>query len=123
MRLRSAVVCFLVGLLAAPSAGAQDQSAAWRSFTGSLAPGSFVVVHLKNGTSLRGHLTQVTADTVGVLPKTRMPVPVRDLAFSDITSIDVRKEGMSPGSKVLIGIGVAGGVILLAVAVALRGLK
>jgi hypothetical protein len=45
-----------------------------------------------------------------VLPKTRLPVPVRELAFADVQSIETRKEGMSPGAKVLAGVGAAGGV-------------
>jgi len=46
---------------------------------------------------VKGHLVQVTPDTVTVLPKTRLPAPVRALPFTDIQSMVTGKEGMSPG--------------------------
>ena len=95
----------------------------WRSFAEQLAPGSFVVVHLRDGKSVQGRLVQVAADGVSVLPKTRLAVPVRNLRFAEIQSIDPRREGMSPGAKVLSGIGVAGGVLVLLVGIALAGTK
>ena len=42
--------------------------------------------------------------SAGLQPKTRLPVPARALVFADIESIDVGKEGMTPGAKVLIGL-------------------
>ena len=118
MSLRSMVAFALVVALCAPAAHAQDQTL-WRSFAEKLPPGAFVVVHLSNGSTVKGHLVQVTPDTITVLPKTRLSVPARALAFADIESIDRQKEGMSPGAKVLAGIGAAGGVVLLVFVAAL----
>jgi hypothetical protein len=87
----------------------------WRTFAARLAPGSFVVVNLKNRRHLEGHIVQVASDSLTVLPKTRIAVPARTIAFSDVESIDARREGLSPGAKVLIGLGSAGGFVLILV--------
>jgi hypothetical protein len=116
MSIRSVVVVALVVALFAPSARAQNQDL-WRSFAEKLPPGAFVVVHLSNGSTVKGHFVQVTPDTITVLPKTRLPVPARALPFAEVDSIDLQKEGMSPGAKVLIGVGAVGGV-LVAIAIA-----
>jgi hypothetical protein len=113
MSMRFAIVCGLVAALLVPSAHAQDQAGLWRSFAEKLPPGAFVIVHLANGSTVKGQLVQVTPDAVSVLPKTRLPVPARSLAIADIESMETRKEGMSPGAKVLIGVGSVGAAMLL----------
>jgi hypothetical protein len=118
MRFRSALICVLVGLLIAPSAHAQGQQDLWRQFATRLTPGSFIVVHLRNGASVEGRLIEVTPEVLRVLPKTRLAVPARALPFDAIVSIDARKEGISPGAKVLTGIAIGGGVLLLLTALA-----
>jgi hypothetical protein len=109
----------LVVVLAASAAGAQDKSDVWHAFAEHLAPGAFVVVTLRDGKSLQGRLVQVAPDAITVLPKTRIAVPARELRFADIMSIDSRKEGMSPGAKVLSGVGAAAGVLTVIVLVML----
>jgi hypothetical protein len=123
MTLRSIVIHLLAVLLLAPSVRAQEGPDVWHSFAEKLAPGSFVVVTLKDGTTVKGHLIQVADDSLRILPKTRLPVPTRHLGFSNIQSIDPRKEGISPGAKVLLGVGIAGGAIALIAAAALSGMK
>jgi hypothetical protein len=118
MSLRSFITLVLAFTLVAPAAHAQDQDL-WRSFAEKLPPGAFVVVHLSNGSTVKGHLVQVTPATITVLPKTRLPVPARALAFADVESIDTTKEGMSPGAKVLAGVGAASAAVVLLVVVAL----
>src|SRR5262249_53381948 len=115
MSARFVGIHLLVAMMLAPVARAQDQQL-WHSYAERLAPGAFVVVQLKNGRSLRGHSFQVTADAITVLAKKRLPEPARVLALADVESIDARREGMSPGAKVLIGAGstVAGLLILVA---------
>jgi hypothetical protein len=119
--LRNTIVAVLVTLVAVSSARAQDRSDLWHTFAERLAPGSFVVVTMKNGKSVQGTLVQVTPDTMTVLPKVRIAVPARTLAFEDIGSIDVRREGMSPGAKVLLGVGSAAGLLITVVVLALAG--
>jgi hypothetical protein len=121
MTLRSSIIYSLVALLFAPSLYAQDSPDRWRSFAEQLAPGSLVVVHLRDGKKVEGRLLHVATDTVSVMPKTRQPVPVRDLRFTDVQSIDPRKERMSPGAKVLIGVAVAGGLLALLGAIVVAG--
>jgi hypothetical protein len=50
-----------------------------------------------------------------ILPKKRLPVSARALAFTDVESMERLKEGMSPGAKVLASVGAAGGIVLLVV--------
>src|SRR5258708_12720131 len=104
MKLRTLVINLLIVAFLAPCAHAQDSPEMWRSFAEQLAPGSFVVVHLRDGKSVQGRLVQVAADGVSVLPKTRLAVPVRNLRFAEIQSIDPRREGMNPGAKALTAI-------------------
>jgi len=122
MTRRSVIIHLVVVLLVAPAVRAQEPTT-WRSFAEKLMPGSFVVIHLKDGADVEGRLIEVTRDNLRVLPKTRLPVPVRDLEFNRILSIDARKEGMSPGAKVLLGVGVAGGIITALLMVAMSGMR
>ena len=121
MSLRFSIVLVLVSLLAVSPARAQEPSEMWQAFASRLHPGSFVVVTLTNGVRVQGRLVQVAPDTMTVLPKPRIAVPVRMLAFADVQSIDTPREGLSPGAKVLIGAGVAAGALLATFAVALAG--
>lgn len=114
--MRSALVYLLVALIAAPAAGAQApasrDSDVWRAIAERLQPGAPVDIHLKDGTRVQGQLVQVTADAVSIKPRTRIAAPIRDIPFSRIDQIEARRPGMSPGAKVLIGVGIAGGVLL-----------
>jgi hypothetical protein len=119
MKLRTLVIyVLLLQLPLGSSARAQEGIDLWRSFSERLAPGSFVVVHLRDGAHVEGRLVQVSGDSISILPKTRLPVPARTIRFGVVQSIDARKEGMSPGAKVLLGVGIAGGVILTLIAIA-----
>ena len=111
MSMRSVVAFVLLFALAAPVARAEDQPDLWRSFAESLPTGAFVLVRLSNGSTVKGHLIQVTPDALTVLPKTRLPVPTRALPFADVESIERQKEGMSPGAKVLATAGAVGGIL------------
>jgi small nuclear ribonucleoprotein (snRNP)-like protein len=115
MSFRSIVVVLLVGVFLASPARAQGQTDLWRAFAEKLPPGAFVVVRLTNGSTVKGHLVEVMPEMITVLPKTRLQVPVRVLAFADIEWIDRQKEGMSPGAKVLAGAGAAGGILMAVV--------
>jgi hypothetical protein len=119
--LKSVIVHVLVILMAAPSAMAQQRyepADVWRAFADKLESGAFVSVRLKNGTKVKGHFIQVAGDVLRVRPKTRIPIAIRNVDFDDIESIDRQAEGLSPGAKVLVGIGIGaaaivGGVLIL----------
>jgi len=115
MRTKSMLIHLLVLLMAAPSAMAKQRLEppdVWRAFAEKLEAGALVSVRLQSGAKVKGHLIQVAGDTLRVKPKTRIPVPIRDLPFADIESIQRQKEGLSPGVKVLMGIGIGAGAIL-----------
>jgi hypothetical protein len=120
MTLRTVLIYLLSVLMLAPVTRAQSQSNDWHSFAEKLAAGTYIKVHLNNGRSIEGRLIQVTPQAVRILPRTRMPVPAQDIAFSSVLAIDLPKEGRSPGAKVLIGVGiVAAGIGVAALAVLL----
>jgi hypothetical protein len=109
MNLKPVVVQLLIVLMAAPSLTAQQRQEppeVWRAYVEKLEAGAFVRVRLTDGTSVKGHFIQATSDAFRVKPKTRIPVAIRGVAFTDIESIERQKEGKSPGAKVLIGVGV-----------------
>jgi hypothetical protein len=115
MRAKSIVIHLLALLIAAPSASAgqrREPPDVWRAFAERLDAGAFVSVCLYDGTKVKGHVIEVAGDTLRVKPKTRMPVPIRDLPFANIESIERQKSALSPGAKVLIGIGVGAAAIL-----------
>jgi hypothetical protein len=71
-----------------------------------------VRVRLKDGTTVKGHLIQVASNSFRVKPKTRIAVPIRDLTFTNIASIERQNEGWSPGTKVLTGVGIGAAAVV-----------
>jgi len=110
----------LVAALVCTTVHAQDRTDLWRSYAERLPTHSLVVVALKNGERIRGHLVAVTNGRVVVLRKTRVPVPPSTLALDQIESIEPQKEGWSPGAKVLMGIGAPVLLFTVLAALALR---
>jgi hypothetical protein len=120
--MKAAVAYSLVVLLAAPAYAApptQDSAEMWRAFARQLTLGAPIKVRTTDGKTIEAQLVYVTADAVRVSPKTRVPVPVREIPFASIDRIEKRHEGWSPGAKVLAGVGIAGSVALIAFIAAL----
>src|SRR5262245_47164400 len=111
--MKSALVYTLMFLTIGRGAIAQPAPAAdvWRAFAEKLPVGEFVSIRLKTGKSVRGHFLQATGDAMRIKPRTRIPVPMRDIAFGDVESITREKEGMSPGAKVALGVGIGAGAM------------
>jgi hypothetical protein len=125
MNLKSLVVSALVVLIAVPGMHAQSRYEppdVWRQFAERLPAGSYVSLTLKSGPTVRGHVIQVTSDLLRVRPKKRIEVPVQDFRYDEIASITRLKDGMSPGSKVLIGVAIGAGAIFAAVLVLVASL-
>jgi hypothetical protein len=125
MNLKSLLVCLLVVLIAVPGLRAQSRfepADVWRQFAERLPAGSYISLTLKNGSTVRGHVIQATPDVLRVRPKKRIEVPVQDFRYDEIASVTRLKEGMSPGSKVLIGVAVGAGAIFAALLVLLASL-
>jgi hypothetical protein len=109
----------LLVLSLAASAAAQNG----RDFTqlaASLQPGARVELALADGTRIEGTVLGQEDDVLVVNPKTRIPVAPWRIGYSEIRSLDVKapREGMRPGTKVLIGIGVGAGVLAILAAIA-----
>ena len=117
------VASMLMIVLAAPLCAQERamETAAWQSMAATLQPGTFVEVRLKDGARFKGTLMQRSADRVVVKPRTRVPVPAREVPFADLESIDVAKQGTSPGMKVLIGVGASLATIAVIGLLALAG--
>jgi hypothetical protein len=125
MNLKSFLVCALVVAIAVPGMHAQtrfEPPDVWRQFAERLPAGSYLSVTLKSGPTVKGHVIQVTPDVLRLRPKKRIEVPVHDFRYDEIASMTRLKEGMSPGSKVLIGVAVGAGAIFAAMLVLLASL-
>ena len=93
--LRALTIAVLTMALAAP-AGAQDAQD-WQRMVAELKAGTRIELYLEDGS-----------------PRTRIPVAPWRVAYSEIRSIDVKRDGaMSPGIKVLVGVGIGAGVAFL----------
>jgi len=101
------VAVALAMALAAPAGAQTDQAATWRTFAANLRPGARVDVALADGTQVHGTVIATSDESLVVNPKTRIPVDPWTIGLSEIRSIEVRNkhDGLSPGAKVLIGVG------------------
>jgi len=118
---RSVLATILVFALAATSLGAQqpvNEEQSWRHLVTALEPAALVSVRLKDGKQVVGTVLEHSEDAVVLKPRTRIPVAARAIAFRDIDSIERKKVGWSPGAKVIFGIGVGFGALMLATLVA-----
>ena len=125
MNLKSFLVCALAVVIAVPGMQAQSRFEppdVWRQFAERLPAGSYLSVTLKSGPTVKGHVIQVTPDVLRLRPKKRIEVPVQDFRYDEIASMTRLKEGISPGSKVLIGVAVGAGAIFAAVLVLVASL-
>jgi hypothetical protein len=110
--LRALTIAALVAALAAP-AGAQD-ARDWQRMVGELKAGTRIELYLEDGTRVQGTLVTHDVDVLVLNPRTRIPVAPWRVAYSEIRSIDVKRDGaMSPGTKVLVGVGIGAGVAFL----------
>jgi hypothetical protein len=121
-----AVLVLLFVVFAAVPAPAQQvrrDAEAWRALAAAIEPGAYVSVRTRDGARVRGTLVQPTETGLLVKPKTRLPMPMRTIAYADIEALERWKPGMNPAAKVLLGTGIGAGAMLLvgALIVALVG--
>ena len=118
--MRATAVSVLLTLLVASShasaQGAPRDADAWRALTNALAPGAFITVRTKDGMRVRGTLVQHVDNGILVKPKTRLPSPMRSIAFDEIEELERAKHGMNPGAKVVLGTGIGVATFLLVTA-------
>ena len=87
----------------------------WRDIAARIQPATLVKVRLKDGSQVKGIVLGVDQASLTLKPKTRIPVPTRDIAFNDVESIQRAKEAMNPGAKVVLGAAsVVGGLLIMA---------
>lgn len=112
--LRRLVVLALIAAIAGtpltaaaqPPQTAPNEPELWRTMLERLDAGAMVAVQLKNGSRTRGTVLRVSDDSFSFKPHTRIPVPVREVAFADVATIERQKHSMSPAQKVLLGSGI-----------------
>jgi hypothetical protein len=111
-RIRCGLSVVMLVMLAVPARAQDTQD--WQRIVAALSTGTRLELQLEDGTRVQGTLLLGEADTLVLSPRTRIPVAPWRIAYSEIRSIDVKRDGaLSPGSKVLIGIGAGAGVAFL----------
>jgi hypothetical protein len=102
---------------------APDEAQMWRTVLSNLEAAALVSVRLKDGSRVKGTVLRVGDETFAFKPRTRIPVAARELRFEDVASIERTQLSMSPGKKVLLGVGLGVGVytVLTAILVASIG--
>ena len=117
-----ASIALIALVVAGQPASAQqpvNEAESWQTLASRLEAGASVEVRLKDGSRVRGTVVTSDAEALQVKPHTRLPEPIRTIPFSDVDSIERWKEGMMPGTKTLVGVGIGAGVWFLAVVMAL----
>jgi hypothetical protein len=117
-------VLFVVATLLLPRTAASQDAATpevWRDFARQVEVGSELRVRLRDGQRFSAMIVSAAEDAVLLQPKTRRPVDVQRVAYSEIESLERRKQGgMTVAKAVGIGAGIGAGVffgfLLMAVA-------
>jgi hypothetical protein len=128
VNLRRLLVAVLAWTLAGlPSTSLAQQTAPgeeqlWRSLVTRLEAGALVSVRLKDGTLTKGTVLGIDTDAFSFKPVTRIPVPARQIQFTEVASIEPQHRSMSPAKKVLLGLGIGTGVYLLVAALVVASL-
>lgn len=89
---------------------APNEPALWRDLVVALEPGAVIALRLKDGSRRQGTVLHVGENTFTFKARTRIPVAARDIAFTDVATLERHKPSMSPAKKVLLGVGVGAGV-------------
>ena len=114
---RRRLACAVLAVSIAVPAAAQQPSRDWEQVAIALKPGTRVEVDLADGTHVQGTVLGQDQDRAALVvsPKTRIPVEPWRIGYSEIRSIDekVSRGGMRPGTKVLLGIGIGLGALML----------
>ena len=110
--LRGLTTSVLLMALALPAHAQESRD--WQRMVSAMKPGTRLELYLEDGTRVQGTFMFEEADILVINPRTRIPVAPWRVAYSEIRSIDVKKDGaLTPGTKVLIGIGTGAGVAFL----------
>jgi hypothetical protein len=120
--LRRTTIAVIVLALAAPARAEQPRD--WQRLAATLQPGTRVEVHLTDGSHVDGTLVVQDAEVLVVNPRTRIPVAPWRVAYAEIQSIDVKRhDGLSPGAKVLIGLGAGAAAVFVGLLIAVAAIS
>jgi hypothetical protein len=95
---------------------AADEAELWHTFLLRLDAATPVSIRLKNGSRMKGVVLDAGDEAFMVKPKTRIPVAARQVRYDDVATIEPAKVSMSPGKKMLLGVGIGSAVYMLGVA-------
>ena len=110
----------LIVILSAGSLAAQEifrDALLWQKMAAELHPGTSVQVRLKDRSRIRGMVVTTSDERFIIKPATRIAVPPVSINFADIESIEPWREGLTPGMKVLMGVGIGVGTFMLTAAI------
>ena len=112
-------VFLLIAALSAPTgAVAQVRDDVWRGVAVAIDPGSEVNVRLRDGTRFRATLVEARDRSVLLQPKTRIPIDVQEVSYTDIAAIERRNQGgMGAAKAAAIGVGAGVGVFFAIVGI------
>ena len=106
------ITLLLTAALVMPApAMAQDASTAWRTVAMAIDPGREVHVRLASGQRFTATLVEARESGVMLQPKTRVPVPVQEVRYAEIVSLEQRNGG-NTGKVVAIAVAAGAGVFL-----------
>jgi hypothetical protein len=123
MRTIRIVTTVILVAITAVGGSAQAPADTWRAVAEDVGLGSEVNVRLSDGRRVRATLVGVRDDVVLLQPRTRVPVPVQPVSYSEIVSLERRGKGIGTGKAVAIGVATGVGALfgMMAIMVALVG--
>jgi hypothetical protein len=114
---RRRLACAALALSMAVPAAAQEPARRWEQVAAALTPGTRVELDLADGTHVQATVLSQDQDRAELVvsPNTRLPVEPWRIGYAEIRSIEQKgpRDGMRPGTKVLLGIGIGFGVAML----------
>ena len=111
----------LIAMMAAGSS-AQTPADTWRQFAERVEVGTELNVRLTNGQRVRATLIGVGDDAVLLQPRTRVPVAVQAVSYSDILRMERRGKGIGAGKAAAIGVAAGVGAFFGTMAVLVAAL-
>ena len=113
-----------LALIAMTAAGSSAQTPAdtWRQFAERVEVGTELNVRLTNGQRVRATLIGVRDDAVLLQPRTRVPVAVQAVSYSDILRMERRGKGIGAGKAAAIGVAAGVGAFFGTMAVLVAAL-
>ena len=108
--MKQLLIAMLIAALGVPAqAAAQAHPEIWREVASRIDPGTEVNVRLQDGKKIRATLLEARQDAVLLQPKTRVPVPIQEVPYAAISTLERHAPGGSATAKA-VGIGIASGV-------------